>query len=497
VLRRLFCTGFSPLVILAAAVSCALNEPPLTDIVTPDAGSLRPEPSQGADADAPPSVVPTMPPEEVLPPGCTSGATRPCGPSTEAGECTLGQRVCVNGVWGDCIGAVYPTPRLCGDVDDRDCDGKPDDSADALCACIPGASEPCDTHPGLDGVGLCKAGQRTCVAAPDGQSSRWGACTGAVAPAITDSCLVKGDDSNCDATPNSDCPCVEGQVVSCGTSDVGICKLGTSGCVNTMVTACTGAVLPQARDCSSSADNDCDGIPDNTVDDLCTCAVGSVEACSAHIEDGVGLCRAGERTCVTGSSQSSSAFGACVGAVGPSPRRCNSSADNNCDGAADNTVDTTCACLIGSARLCQEHPGFDGVGRCRAGQQTCLAAADNSTSAYGTCSGAVAPLAADSCTVLGDDSNCDGVPNGSCACVAGQGNAPCAGNPRASRCDATGACVACAANADCSLVSGLPVCNVGACVQCLTDAQCAAGTICNAAHACEAVSTPPDVDAGG
>jgi hypothetical protein len=204
--------------------------------------------------------------------------------------------------------------------------------------------------------------------------------------------------------------------------------------------------------------------------------VDSVEPCSEHTEDGVGLCQAGERTCVTGTDKSSSAFGACVGAVGPSPRRCNSSADNNCDGAADNTVDTTCACVIGAARLCQEHPGLDGFGRCKAGQQTCLAAADNSTSAYGACSGAVGPLAADSCTVAGDDSNCDGVANGACACVAGQGNGPCSGNPSASRCDATGACVACAANADCSLVSGLPVCNAGV---------------------CEAVSTPPDVDAGG
>jgi Cys-rich repeat protein len=493
VLRRVICTGFSHLLFLTAAVSCALNEPPTTAILsaTPDAGTAPPGPSPVVDAGAPPVVVPPIP-EEVLPPGCASGATRPCGPSTEAGECALGQRVCVDGVWGDCIGAVYPSVRLCSHIDDQDCDGKPDDSADAVCECVPGTSEPCSAHPGLDGVGACKAGERLCVVAADGQSSRWGACTGAVGPAATDSCLVKGDDANCDATPNSGCNCVEADVVPCGTSDVGICKLGTSTCVNLEWTACSGAVLPGARDCSSSADNDCDGKADDTIDAVCTCEVDSVEPCSEHAEDGVGLCRAGERTCVLGSGRSSSSFGACGGAVGPSGRVCSSSADNNCDGRADNVVDTTCACTIGGVQLCQQHLGLDGVGRCRAGQQLCVAGPNNSSSAFGACSGSVGPLGADSCTVLGDDSNCDGVPNGGCACVAGQGNAACAGSAAASRCDATGACVPCAASADCSLVSGLPVCNAGVCVQCLSDAQCAAGSVCNlTAHACEAAPPPP------
>jgi Cys-rich repeat protein len=497
VLRRLLRTGFSHLAILAAAASCALNEPPSADLnpLSPDGGASISVPRPLADGGVSPVDVPPIP-EEVLPTGCTSGTTRPCGPATEAGECVLGQRVCVDGVWGDCIGAVYPTARLCGEVDDNDCDGQPDDTRDGVCECVPGTSEPCDTHPGLDGVGTCKAGQRSCVAAADGRTSRWGACTGAVGPAATDSCLVKGDDSNCDATPNSGCTCVEGEVVACGTSNVGTCKLGTSTCVNAAFTPCSGAVLPAARDCGSSADNDCNGTPDNTVDNVCTCAVGSIEACSEHAEDGVGLCRAGQRTCVAGTDRSSSTFGACVGAIGPTPRLCTSSADNDCNGTADNTLDTTCVCAIGTVQLCQQHGALDGIGRCRAGQQLCVAGPSNSSSAYGACSGSVGPLAADSCTVLGDDSNCDGVPNGGCACVAGQGNGPCAGNPAASRCDATGACVPCAANADCSLVGGLSVCNAGVCVQCLTDAQCAAGSICSSAHTCEVVSTP-DVDAGG
>lgn len=495
-LRRLLCTGFPPLILLAAAASCALNEPPVTDVLSqsPDGGSLAPRP---IDAGVPVAVDPIIP-EEVLPAGCSSGDTRTCGPSTGAGECTLGQRVCVDGVWGDCIGAVYPTARLCGEKEDRNCDGLPDDMADAVCECVPDTSEPCDPHPGQDGVGACTAGVRTCVTSPDRLSSRWGACTGAVGPAAMDSCLIKGDDANCDATPNSGCTCVEGDVIACGPSDVGICRRGTSACVNLQFTECTGAILPLARDCSSSADNDCDGIADDTIDDVCTCEVGSVEACSVHPEDGVGLCQAGERTCVTGSGRSSSAFGACTGAVGPAARSCNSSADNDCDGSADNTIDATCACSIGATQLCQQHVGLDGVGRCRAGQQLCVAGPNNATSAFGVCSGSVGPLAADSCTVLGDDANCDGTPNGGCACVAGQGNGPCASRPNASRCDATGACVACTVNADCSLVAGLPACSGGVCVQCTADAQCGAGGTCNlTSHTCEALAPPPDIDAGG
>lgn len=496
-LRRLFCTGFSHLALLAIT-SCTLNEPPTVTEILPalvDGGSSGAGPRPTTDAGGTPGVGPTIP-EEVLPTSCTTGSTRPCGPSTEAGECALGARVCTAGVWGECVGAVYPSTRLCGDEADRDCDGQPDDTADAQCECAAGTSEPCDTHPGLDGVGACKAGQRTCEPAADGRSSRWGVCTGAVGPAPTDSCTVKGDDANCDAIPNTGCPCVEGEVVACGPSDLGICKKGTSTCVNQQFTVCDGAVLPLARDCSSSADNDCDGVRDDTVDGVCTCAVGSVEACNEHPEDGVGVCRAGERTCITGSGRSSSSFGACVGAVGPSSRRCNVSADNDCDGSPDNAIDATCACVIGSTRACQTHPGLDNIGRCRAGQQLCIAGLDNASSTFAPCSGSVGPAAVDSCTVLGDDANCNGVPNGGCACIAGAGNSPCSDTPATSRCDATGACVPCLVNADCSLVPGLPSCSSGACVACLTDAQCAAGSTCNVAtRAC--VATPlPNVDAG-
>jgi Cys-rich repeat protein len=256
-------------------------------------------------------------------------------------------------------------------------------------------------------------------------------------------------------------------------------------------------VLPTTRNCALATDNDCNGTPDNTLDTACTCAVGTIEACGGDPAfNGIGLCKAGTRRCDADNGGASSTFGACTGAVSRGTRLCSSADDNDCDGRADNLIDATCQCVPGTVAECDTHPG-DGIGRCRAGSKVCLPGALGASSAYAACDGAVGPLPADSCTVLGDDSNCDGIKNGGCACVAGAGNGPCA-SATASRCDATGACVACVANADCSHLASLGVCSAGVCVQCLTDLQCGAGSVCNlTTHVCELAPTPqPPVDAG-
>src|SRR5690606_29637208 len=150
----------------------------------------------------------------------------------------------------------------------------------------------------------------------------------------------------------------------------------------------------------------------------------------------VGICRKGTSTCVD------TRYTECEGAVMPRARSCASSADNDCDGSPDNTIDDTCTCVVGTTEPCGGDPLPHGIGRCRAGQQVCVAGPGNTSSAYTACQGSVPPLPADSCTVRGDDSNCNGAANDGCACVAGAGNEPC-DSPTASRCDATGACVAC------------------------------------------------------
>lgn len=284
-------------------------------------------------------------------------------------------------------------PRDCASSLDNDCDGQPDDTIDETCRCVPASEEPCDEHAGLDGRGQCRPGSRTCVLGTGNASSDWGACQGSVGPEAADSCAVRGDDSDCDGTPNGGCPCVEGETTACGPStDEGLCQRGTSSCLN-------------------------------------------------------------------------GAFGTCQGAVFPAPRNCASPMDNDCDGRPDNTVDAVCTCVIGDTQVCGEHPGQDGVGRCVAGERRCEVGAGNATSRFGACTGSIGPAAQDSCTVPNDDSNCDGFPNAGCACIAGQGNAPCSGDAANSRCNAQGQCGPCQTNADCSLLSGgRTLCAAGQCI---------------------------------
>jgi hypothetical protein len=183
--------------------------------------------------------------------------------------------------------------------------------------------------------------------------------------------------------------------------------------------ACTGSVGPGTRNCTSSLDNDCDGKPDNTADAICQCTSPTANrACETHTQDGTGICKAGSQPCVISSDKATASWGACSGSVGPGARNCTSSADNDCNGSPDNTIDATCACASGASRGCNTHPGKDGNGPCKAGSQSCQVAADQKSSAWGTCSGDVGPAAADTCDP-GNDANCNGVKNEGCGCVNG------------------------------------------------------------------------------
>lgn len=104
-------------------------------------------------------------------------------------------------------------------------------------------------------------------------------------------------------------------------------------------------------------------------------------------------------------------------------RDCTSSADNDCDGKPDNTMDGICQCVVGQQQMCGTHPGYDGKGPCKPGARTCVASSDKAVSYYGPCVDSVAPATTDSCTTKGDDANCNGVPNEGC-CFA---LTPCAG----------------------------------------------------------------------
>jgi alpha-tubulin suppressor-like RCC1 family protein len=340
---------------------------------------------------------------------CVEGETEACGPDSENGICRFGVRTCIAAFWGPCEGAVLPAARRCDSADDNDCDGQPDNTVDRVCTCLPSSIEPCGEHPGLDGRGPCRAGERSCVLRNDFASSTWSACQGAVGPAAADSCAVPGDDGNCDGRPNGACDCVDRDTVPCGPeTDNGICQRGVSTCVGSAFSECQGAVFPQRRDCSSGQDNDCDGRPDNTVDSVCTCVVGDSQICGEHPgRDGNGSCQAGRATCVVGASNATSLFGACQGSVGPAGLDSCSvrGDDSNCDG----TPNTGCECLAGDQSTCGAEQGSLGV--CAARVLTC--GNDGRWPAPASC----APSSQEVCTNTLDD-DCDGQVNEAQACDA-------------------------------------------------------------------------------
>jgi hypothetical protein len=111
---------------------------------------------------------------------CIDGETRACGPNTEDGICQRGIQTCSNSTFGSCVGAVFLRQRDCRSAQDNDCDGRPDDTADSVCNCIIGTTEVCGAHPGQDGFGQCRAGERRCEPGPNNTSSNYGACSGSV-----------------------------------------------------------------------------------------------------------------------------------------------------------------------------------------------------------------------------------------------------------------------------------------------------------------------------
>lgn len=136
---------------------------------------------------------------------CNGGTSKTCTASDAchtAGTCDPSTGVCSNPK------VVTPKARDCTSAQDNDCDGIPDNTLDGVCQCKPGSFRDCDTHPGFDGKGPCRAGTQECVLGADRSTSYYEAsCAGAVAPAVKDSCDIAMDDSNCSGTYNDGCSC--------------------------------------------------------------------------------------------------------------------------------------------------------------------------------------------------------------------------------------------------------------------------------------------------
>lgn len=84
----------------------------------------------------------------------------------------------------------------CGSQVDHNCNGIADGDEITCDFCNPGTDtiRECNTHPGMDGVGACRAGAQTCIAV--GQSGFWSPCAGDVEPSI-EACGPTSPDTNC------------------------------------------------------------------------------------------------------------------------------------------------------------------------------------------------------------------------------------------------------------------------------------------------------------
>jgi hypothetical protein len=213
-------------------------------------------------------------------------------------------------------------------------DAAPDADIDGSQLCAPGATESCYTGPtGTSGVGACVPGTRTCNA--DGLA--WGACQDEVTPtdetcttAVDDDCdgMVNEEGEGCECQPNATTACYSGPD---GTQGVGVCAAGTHTC-NAMGTGfgdCTGETLPATETCTTAVDDDCDG-QINESGAGCVCVPNSIQSCysGAPGTQGIGLCKAGVRTC----NALGTAYGACTGEVVPASENCSNNADDDCDG---------------------------------------------------------------------------------------------------------------------------------------------------------------------
>ncbi|WP_197041404.1 MopE-related protein [Chondromyces apiculatus] len=216
---------------------------------------------------------------------CEDGLQKQCftgSPATRnRGMCQDGVQVCMNGVWGECEGAILPVKEVCDQLD-NDCD----EDIDEGCSCNDGDEQFCYGGPEVTiGEGLCTQGKQQCI---DGG---WGDCVGDVTPKL-EQCDKKDNDCNGEVDLDSEfCECVEDDpcyddVNFPNTRNIGICRAGVYPCVNgkKQTDTCVGMVTPLPVEACNAQDDNCNGESDEGIQEVGQgCSTGLEGACNPGI----------------------------------------------------------------------------------------------------------------------------------------------------------------------------------------------------------------------
>ncbi len=282
---------------------------------------------------------------------CEEGETRGC---TLGGACAAGVEVCDSGTWSATC-TIEPELETCNEVDD-DCDGATDEGMTVTCyddldndGFAPAAATARAECPqvGRESVGGCPTDSTN--RAPTGadidcdddrSASRPGAsevclegvsidddCDGAVDEMLRATCYPDGDgDSYAGSGATGASRCIDASRPEVGNCPVTTTNrppgAGATDCEDGVFAINPGA--PEICD-AGSVDENCNG----AVNEDCDCTPGMSRGCLLP-----GACAAGTETCGPGAT-----WGAC--SISPVAESCNS-ADDDCDGAVDETVTTTC-----------------------------------------------------------------------------------------------------------------------------------------------------------
>jgi Stigma-specific protein, Stig1/Putative metal-binding motif len=268
-------------------------------------------------------------------PGASAGTGTTTEPTTAGGSPAnhaAGRGGAPGATAGSAASDAGPPPEMV-----KDASPPPPDKS----ACSDGAEQACliDASSSTTRSEGCNRGTQHCT------GSTWGAC---VLQAMPTPEQCNGLDDDCDnlIDEQTSTDCYPDGQIGCTMSGsswacAGTCALGKKTCVAGKPSDCNGAKTPAPETCNASpgADENCNGVTDEN----CACTGTETRSCysGSVLTLNVGKCVAGTQTCSNG------VLAACVGGVTPTAENCaNESADDDCNGVADDIPNRGAACSV-------------------------------------------------------------------------------------------------------------------------------------------------------